>query len=65
MASLLLPSLSRSTADGKRTLLAIPAPGVLPPRHGAPRIEEVRRKWPFLHDRRIDAYAGLDRRFLD
>ena len=28
------------------------------------RIEEVRRNWPFLRDRRIDAYAGLDRRFL-
>ena len=30
-----------------------------------PRIEEVRRNWPFLRDRRIDAYAGMDRRFLD
>jgi N-carbamoylputrescine amidase len=29
------------------------------------RIEEVRRGWPFLRDRRIDAYAGLERRFLD
>ncbi|MBI4470716.1 MAG: carbon-nitrogen hydrolase [Acidobacteria bacterium] len=29
------------------------------------RIEEVRRHWPFLRDRRIDAYAGIDRRFLD
>ena len=29
------------------------------------RQEEVRRNWPFLRDRRIDAYAGLDRRFLD
>ena len=29
------------------------------------RIEEVRRNWPFLRDRRIDAYVGLDRRFLD
>jgi N-carbamoylputrescine amidase len=29
------------------------------------RIEEVRRNWPFLRDRRIDAYAGLDQRFLD
>ncbi len=29
------------------------------------RIEEVRRNWPFLRDRRIDAYAGIDRRFLD
>ena len=29
------------------------------------RQEEVRRNWPFLRDRRIDAYAGLDRRFID
>jgi N-carbamoylputrescine amidase len=29
------------------------------------RIEEVRRNWPFLRDRRIDAYAGIDKRFLD
>ncbi|MSR84418.1 MAG: acyltransferase, partial [Candidatus Latescibacteria bacterium] len=29
------------------------------------RSEEVRRNWPFLRDRRIDAYTGLDRRFLD
>jgi N-carbamoylputrescine amidase len=30
-----------------------------------PRIEEVRRNWPFLRDRRIDAYRGIDQRFLD
>jgi len=29
------------------------------------RIEEVRRHWPFLRDRRIDAYGGIERRFLD
>src|SRR5881398_2221505 len=29
------------------------------------RIEEVRRGWPFLRDRRIDAYEGLSSRFLD
>lgn len=29
------------------------------------RLEEVRRNWPFLRDRRIDAYVGLDQRFLD
>jgi N-carbamoylputrescine amidase len=29
------------------------------------RIEEVRRNWPFLRDRRIDAYDGISRRFLD
>ena len=28
------------------------------------RIEEVRRNWPFLRDRRTDAYSGIDRRFL-
>jgi N-carbamoylputrescine amidase len=27
--------------------------------------ESVRRIWPFLRDRRIDAYNGLTRRFLD
>jgi N-carbamoylputrescine amidase len=27
-------------------------------------LEDVRRNWPFLRDRRIDAYQGLDRRFL-
>jgi N-carbamoylputrescine amidase len=29
------------------------------------RIEEVRRNWPFLRDRRIDAYGGIEKRFLD
>ncbi|HEY6292861.1 MAG TPA: carbon-nitrogen hydrolase [Terriglobia bacterium] len=29
------------------------------------RIEETRRNWPFLRDRRVDAYSGLDQRFLD
>jgi N-carbamoylputrescine amidase len=29
------------------------------------RIGEVRTHWPFLRDRRIDAYRGLDQRFLD
>jgi N-carbamoylputrescine amidase len=29
------------------------------------RIEEVRRNWPFLRDRRIDAYEGIEQRFLD
>jgi N-carbamoylputrescine amidase len=27
--------------------------------------EEIRRNWPFLRDRRIDAYAPITRRFLD
>jgi N-carbamoylputrescine amidase len=29
------------------------------------RIEDVRRNWPFLRDRRIDAYGGITRRFID
>lgn len=29
------------------------------------RTEEVRRWWPFLRDRRIDEYQGLEKRFLD
>jgi len=29
------------------------------------RIEDVRRNWPFLRDRRIDAYSGIERRYLD
>jgi len=29
------------------------------------RVEEVRRNWPFLRDRRIDAYGGIGSRLLD
>jgi N-carbamoylputrescine amidase len=29
------------------------------------RIEEVRRNWPFLRDRRIDAYAPILNRVID
>ena len=29
------------------------------------RLEEVRRHWPFLRDRRVDSYAGISQRFLD
>jgi N-carbamoylputrescine amidase len=29
------------------------------------RQEEVRRHWPFLRDRRIDAYAAITRRLID
>jgi len=28
-------------------------------------LEDIRRNWPFLRDRRIDAYDGITRRFLD
>ena len=29
------------------------------------RSEQVRRWWPFLRDRRIDAYGDITRRFVD
>ena len=29
------------------------------------RLEHVRRNWPFLRDRRVDAYHGLEQRYLD
>jgi N-carbamoylputrescine amidase len=29
------------------------------------QIDVVRTHWPFLRDRRIDAYEGLTRRYLD
>ncbi|HVP41806.1 MAG TPA: carbon-nitrogen hydrolase [Terriglobales bacterium] len=29
------------------------------------KLEEVRRNWPFLRDRRVDAYAPITNRFLD
>src|SRR5271168_661992 len=29
------------------------------------RVEDVRRNWPFLRDRRVDAYGGITQRFLD
>jgi N-carbamoylputrescine amidase len=29
------------------------------------KIEETRQSWPFLRDRRIDAYGPLQTRFLD
>ena len=28
-------------------------------------IEETRRNWPFLRDRRVDAYQEIGNRFLD
>ena len=27
--------------------------------------ELMRREWPFFRDRRVDAYAGIEKRFLD
>jgi N-carbamoylputrescine amidase len=29
------------------------------------KIDETRQNWPFLRDRRIDAYAGLHYRFVE
>ncbi len=29
------------------------------------RVEEVRRNWPFLRDRRVDVYGGITKRFFD
>ncbi len=48
--------LSEASIDKEETVLAEIDLG---------RVEEVRRHWPFLRDRRIDAYGGMTRRFLD
>ena len=29
------------------------------------RVNEHRTHWPFLRDRRVDAYAGLEKRMID
>jgi len=48
--------IARGSSDREEILIAAVDPA---------RIEDVRRNWPFLRDRRIDAYGGLTRRFLD
>jgi N-carbamoylputrescine amidase len=48
--------LARAGQEAEETLIAICDPGLQ---------EETRRNWPFLRDRRIDAYAPLTQRFLD
>lgn len=48
--------LSQASCDKEETLLSV---------IDLKRIEEVRRHWPFLRDRRIDAYEGILRRYLD
>ena len=48
--------LAEASTDKEETLLAPIDPA---------RIEEIRRGWPFLRDRRIDAYGDVTRRFLD
>ena len=48
--------LAQASVDREETLVADIA---------LKRIEEVRRNWPFLRDRRIDAYEGITKRLLD
>jgi N-carbamoylputrescine amidase len=48
--------LARASADGEETLLV---------ECDLEAVERVRHDWPFLRDRRIDAYADLAKRFRD
>jgi N-carbamoylputrescine amidase len=48
--------LAEASADKEEILLAECDPG---------RVEEVRRNWPFLRDRRIDAYSPILERWLE
>jgi N-carbamoylputrescine amidase len=48
--------LARASSDREEILIACCDLGL---------IDETRRNWPFLRDRRIDAYDGLLQRFLD
>lgn len=48
--------LAEAAADKEEILL-----GEVDLRH----LEDIRRNWPFLRDRRIDAYDGITSRFLD
>jgi len=48
--------LAEASHDGEETLVVECDPK---------RIEETRRNWPFLRDRRIDAYSGLLSRVVD
>jgi N-carbamoylputrescine amidase len=48
--------LARAASDREETLLVDCDLGA---------IEAVRRNWPFLRDRRVDAYEGLLKRYLD
>ncbi len=48
--------LARASADKEETLLATLDLG---------KLDVTRTYWPFLRDRRIDAYGGLTKRFLD
>ena len=48
--------LAQASHDKEEILLAEIDPKLL---------EDTRRNWPFLRDRRIDAYSGITKRFLD
>ena len=48
--------IAKATHDGEEILIGEIDLGL---------IEETRRNWPFLRDRRIDAYAPITQRFLD
>jgi len=48
--------LAEASAENEEILLAVVDTG---------HMEDVRRNWPFLRDRRIDAYGGITRRFLN
>lgn len=48
--------LARAEASGEKLLIA---------EIDMERYEQIRRIWPYLRDRRIDAYTNLTRRFID
>jgi len=48
--------LAEASTEKEEILLAEVNPG---------RTEKIRRNWPFLRDRRVDAYQGLEERYLD
>ena len=48
--------LAQASAEGEEILIAECSPA---------RVDEVRRNWPFLRDRRIDAYGPILNRWLD
>ncbi len=48
--------IAQASHDGDEILYAECDPG---------RVEEVRRHWPFLRDRRIDTYGGITSRLID
>ena len=48
--------LAQASADQEETLLAT---------LDLSQVDSTRTQWPFLRDRRIDAYGGLSQRLLD